>query len=242
MEQRPPLVLSSLILGGSLIVSVFVGGIVTYRVKTFSQAIEVTGSAQKVIQSDVVKWRITLTRSADVSAVQNGYSQLKSDLATLLAFLKKNGLTGTGVTVAPVSIESLMSYSGEMKGPTGYMLHQDITVESKDIDLVTKAAQNAAALIGEGALISTASLEYYYSKLPALRIEMLAAATEDAKARAANIARSAGASLGRLRSASMGVFQVTAPNSIDISDYGTYDTSSVRKQITAIVRASFTIR
>jgi hypothetical protein len=40
----------------------------------------------------------------------------------------------------------------------------------------------------------------------------------------------------------MGVFQVTAPNSIDISDYGTYDTSSVRKQITAIVRASFTIR
>jgi len=42
-----------------------------------------------------------------------------------------------------------------------------------------------------------------------------------------------------LKSADMGVFQVTAVNSVDVSDYGSYDTSAFEKQITAVVRRSF---
>jgi hypothetical protein len=40
----------------------------------------------------------------------------------------------------------------------------------------------------------------------------------------------------------MGVFQITAVNSTEISDYGSYDTSSIDKKVTAIVRASYTIK
>jgi hypothetical protein len=40
----------------------------------------------------------------------------------------------------------------------------------------------------------------------------------------------------------MGVFQITAPYSTEVSDYGMYDTSTIDKQITAIVKASFEIK
>jgi hypothetical protein len=40
----------------------------------------------------------------------------------------------------------------------------------------------------------------------------------------------------------MGVVQVMQPNSVDISDYGNYDTSTVEKEIMITVKASFSLR
>jgi len=40
----------------------------------------------------------------------------------------------------------------------------------------------------------------------------------------------------------MGVFQVTSVNSTEISDYGYFDTSAIQKKVTAVVRASFSIK
>jgi hypothetical protein len=34
---------------------------------------------------------------------------------------------------------------------------------------------------------------------------------------------------------------VTAPNSTDVSDLGVYDTSTLRKDVTAVVNATFTL-
>ena len=39
----------------------------------------------------------------------------------------------------------------------------------------------------------------------------------------------------------VGVFQVTRPNSTDVSDDGTYDTSSREKDVTAVVRVTFAL-
>lgn len=121
-------------------------------------------------------------------------------------------------------------------------MNQDIVVESTDVPKVTKIAQEASTLLAQGAVINTLSLEYYYSKLADLKVEMMAEATKNARDRAAKIAESAGGSLGSLREASMGVMQITPVNSTDVSDYGTYDTSSLEKQITAVVRAAFSVR
>ena len=39
----------------------------------------------------------------------------------------------------------------------------------------------------------------------------------------------------------VGVFQVTSPNSTDVSDYGVYDTSTREKDVTAVVNATFAL-
>ena len=45
--------------------------------------------------------------------------------------------------------------------------------------------------------------------------------------------------MGSLLSASQGIFQVLAPGGGNISDYGTYDKSTIDKEIKAVVTLEF---
>jgi uncharacterized protein len=60
--------------------------------------------------------------------------------------------------------------------------------------------------------------------------------------RARALVETTGGRIGRLRSVDVGVFQVTAPNSTQVSDYGVYDTSTLDKDVIAVVNASFALR
>ena len=83
--------------------------------------------------------------------------------------------------------------------------------------------------------------EYHYTKLAELKIEIQAAAAKDAMVRAQKIAEATGRSIGTMRDARMGVIQITPRLSNQISDYGINDLSSIDKEITAVVNASFEI-
>ena len=122
-----------------------------------------------------------------------------------------------------------------------YRLMQNVEVNSSDVQQITAVAHNASALINQGVVFASRNLEYYYSKLPELRVQLFAQATRDAQARAEQIAASSGARVGHLISASTGVIQITAPNSTQISDQGTYDTTTIEKKVTGVVRAQFTL-
>jgi hypothetical protein len=120
---------------------------------------------------------------------------------------------------------------------------QNITVQSNDVGKISDLAKNVSSLVsGNGMLFSTSSLEFYYSKLPDVRVELLASAVADAKARAEQLAQAGGKKIGALQSASSGVVQVMAPNSVEVSDYGMYDTSSINKEVMVTVKASFEIK
>ncbi len=235
-------VASALFISAAVVVAAAVGAQAYTSVKAAENVISITGSAQKIITSDRARWTISLERTtADLNTLKEGNQLIGSDLKALLGFLEKGGIAGSGVTVQPLRVDTLVNYNAGGT-PTAYHLAQTVTVESDDVQKVTALAKKSNELLAQGALISSTNLEYFYSKLPELRIAMLAEATSDAQARAKKIAESAGSVLGGLKSAAQGVFQLTAVNSTDVSDYGMYDTSSIEKQITAVVRASFGVR
>jgi hypothetical protein len=106
---------------------------------------------------------------------------------------------------------------------------------------IATVAREATELINQGILIESSAPRYYYTKIGDLKVEMLGEAAKDAKERAERIASSTGNSIGSVRSAKMGVLQITAADSTDVSDYGVYDTSTVEKDMTAVVNASFAV-
>ena len=227
--------------------TVIVGG-TFYKVKSLSDLISVTGSAQKSITSDVVKWQASFSRNVGADALKQGNTQIKGDLEAVRKFLKDNGVEEKDTTIFPVSINPVYEqtegkyYYGGGGVISGYNLIQNIRVESNEVQKITELANNTGPLIDQGVLFSSQPLEYYYSKVAELKVEMLSEATKDARARAEKIAESAGSKLGSIRAASMGVMQITPVNSTEISDYGYYDTSSIEKQINAIVKASFSLK
>ena len=120
-----------------------------------------------------------------------------------------------------------------------YRLSQNIEIRSHEVEKYTELSQQANELIEAGINLVSQPPEYLYTKLSQLRIEMTAEASKDAKARAEAIAKSTGNKVGAVRSAKTGVFQITSRNSTDVSDYGIYDTSSLEKDITAVVSVQF---
>jgi hypothetical protein len=119
---------------------------------------------------------------------------------------------------------------------------QTFEVRSPDVDGITRVSGRASALISEGVPLQSQSPEYLYTQLNEIRTAMLEEATRDARQRAEAILRSTGAEIGAVRDARMGVFQVTPRYSTEISDYGINDVTSIDKDVTAVVRVTFTIR
>ena len=163
-------------------------------------------------------------------------------------FLEKNSINSADITFNPISVTNNYEKTYNKDGSdgserlSGYTLTQEVMVESKEVDKVAKTAEKSGELVQEGLPLANRQIEYYYSKLQDLKLEMLSEATKNAQGRADSIASSAGSKIDKLLSADMGVFQLTPVNSTEVSDWGTYDTSSLKKQITAIVRTQFKIK
>ena len=234
------------ILGLFLVVAVAVGGYAFYLARGLNNTVSVTGSAERTVTSDIVKWNSNFSRTVGETQVREGYQQMKKDLDIISAYLKENGVAENQITIRPAYLNPMYEYdkySGSSK-MNGYQIQQMVIVESVgEIKKITDLSQAAPATLAEkGLLFSTQNLEYYYSKFADLKVEMLTDATKNATERAKRIAESTGAKLGRLQSASMGVFQVTSVNSQDVSDYGYFDSSSIEKKVTAVVRTAFSLK
>ena len=197
-------VTSSIVLGISFILSAMIGGNAFVKTKSLQDQVSVTGSAYKDIVSDTAKWRVQISNSTGLTDIGAGNAKMKSDLAALQKYLTAKGITKEMITVAPVIVETRLDYQNG-SAPIGYTLRQDVTVEGSDVEKITTIAQDSSTLLSQGALVTTVSLEYYYSKLGELRVALMADAMKDAKNRADAIAESVGSSIGALRDASMGV-------------------------------------
>lgn len=239
------LMISALIIALAVVLGTGVVGYSMFRVKALQNVIAVTGSAEKTIASDTVKWTSGFSRTVGIGDLKAGYAMMSKDLQQTLEYFKAQGITEQELTVKPVSM--MQNYEGDKYGGasrmTGYVLQQTIEIQSTNVEGITKLAQDTPVKLSDlGILFSSQNLEYYYSKFSDLKIEMLADATKNARSRAEKIAESTNAQIGFLQSAAMGVFQVTAVNSMDVSDYGYFDTASINKKVTAVVRASFSLK
>lgn len=123
----------------------------------------------------------------------------------------------------------------------GYTLTQNVEIKSNDVDLITKISRESTELINQGVQFESYPPQYYYTKIADLKVEMLGLATKDAMLRAEQIAKNTNVKVGKLRASRMGVFQITPPYSTEVSDAGIFDTSSIDKEITAVVNCEFNI-
>jgi len=232
------------VLGIAIILTGIIVSSTLYSIRAMERnVITSTGSAKETVKSDTVKWTGELLRRVPNSAIAGGYVQLDRDLSSLRAFLKGKGVNPEALEARQIFLQEEMYYGSDGPRSLGTtILRQQVVLSASDVEGMTAIARDLKDLIGKGTPVTTLSLEYLYSKLPDLRVKLLGGAVKDAKARAGEIASAGGQSVGNLQSASSGVVQVMAPNSVDVSDYGSYDTSSIDKEVMVTVRATFGVK
>lgn len=240
--ERSGSFMAAVVIAVGLIISTLIGGWFFVQGKKGDQTITVTGSARKRITSDLVIWRSAISYQAPV--LSDAYRSLSDAVPRVKTYMVSKGIQENQITVSSISSQTLHGRNSdgiETSEITGYSLRQELSVRSEDVNKISQIAREATELINQGILIESMAPEYIYTKLGNLKIEMLAEAAKDAKVRAEQIAQSTGSSIGSVRSARMGVLQITAADSNDVSDSGMNDTSSLDKDITAVVNIGFAV-
>lgn len=207
-----------------------------------NQTITVTGSAKKDIVSDLGILRGTITTRSFSS--MDAYKMLQSQKPILLSYFEKNGFPKDQVifyTINSYPVYEISSTGNQTNNIIGYVYNQRVEIQSTDVNKIKEISLDIASLIEKGVSINVEMPEYYYTKIANLKVDIQAEASKDAMNRAQKIADATGRKLGPLRTARMGVIQITPKNSNLISDYGINDLSSIEKEITAVVSASFSI-
>jgi hypothetical protein len=233
VRERLPLIVAFALLGlavglGSVVLA---GGI---RDRNRNDTITVTGSAKARITSDYIIWDASVASQGDTP--QAAAPQLAGWAGRVRAFLAAQGAQPGEVTENPVTTDTLTNSAGRT---TGYRLTRSFEVRSSRVAAIAALVEASQRLLAAGVPLQAQPPQYLYTKLPDLRPRLLAEATKDALNRAKVLIGATGAHLGGLRGVDVSPFQVTAPNSTQVEDYGVYDTSTLQKDVTAVVNVTF---
>lgn len=236
----------AIVVGLALVASTFLFGrsvVAVFRIRHGDKSIAVTGSVKRRIVSDHIVWTATIAgRGPDLAAA---YRAMSSGVPKTISFLGEKGIDPKSTTVSAVRIREIHPKDKEghpiEETISMYSVEQDIRVESNDVEKVAAVSRESTKLIEEGIQIQSEAPLYLYTKLGDLKIQLLAEASKDARIRADQIASNTGSRVTQLNSARMGVMQINAANESTTSGEGMNDTTSLEKDVLAIVSASFGI-
>ena len=226
--------------GGLVLASLVVAGAWTRIAE--SQVVNVTGSAHRNIRSDLAIWEASF--SVDDETLLGAHEKLKAAQAQVDRFFAAHRVTGVvyqPVQIADITTRKRNEEDEVVSRRVGYRLTQRLQVRSEDVDGTPRLATESAALLEEGVALVSGGFEFIYTKASEAKVEMMAEATKDARARAEQIAGQGGRELKGLRAAHMGVMQINPLYSSATSWEGNNDTSTVEKTITATVAATFSL-
>ncbi|MFM9057508.1 MAG: SIMPL domain-containing protein [Bacteroidota bacterium] len=164
-----------------------------------ADTISVTGLGSKDFIADLIVWKGSF-RQKNLD-LKEAYAQLDRDREKIRGYLVGKGVDAKNIVFSAIDINREFDEQYDGNGNrisstfTGYRLNQDVQVESRDVDKVELISREVSELINSGIEFYSQAPEYYYTRLAELKIEMIAAATRDARIRAEKIAEQAGSDL-----------------------------------------------
>jgi len=241
-ESRPQLfgMLAGLFLAAGLVLSSMLATATWMKVRN-SQFITVKGSIQTNVESDLTIW--TGSFPVEAGTLLDAQRKIQANRVLVDDFLRAASVTN--FVFAPVGIEELKESQKSADGwvsqrTIGYRLTETVSVQSTNVDRLVKL--DTTPLLEQGVIFTVLPPQFVYTEADEAKIEMLAEATKDARARAEQIAARGGRKIARLHDADQGVFQITPEHSVATSWQGEDDTTSRYKTITAVVTATFLLK
>ncbi|MCI0498911.1 MAG: SIMPL domain-containing protein [Planctomycetales bacterium] len=203
------------------------------------KVITVKGSAQKRLVSD----KASLSAQIAVQAVliADAYKTLQTQTDQLRSLV---GAQKILLTADNVDLEKVYKKNNDGKNTNEidyYILSQQFKISSSDVQKIEALSKEIGGLLSQGIQVSIYGPEYYITDLAKIKMDLLAEATNDGYKRARLMADNSGGKVGKLVEAQQGIFQITTPDSTDVSDWGTYDTSTIEKDIKAVVTLKYLI-
>jgi hypothetical protein len=226
--ERSSLFAPAAVVGVCLLVGLVAGGwILGSEIKDIRLAdryVTVKGLVERTVKSDMATWPVSFKEAGnDLPQV---FAKSETDKTAVLKFFAAQGIAAGEITVGQIKVTDKLAneYGGNNTGPR-YIVEQTVTVQSKDVDKISKAGQKTADLVQAGIVVGGANgqqggIRYEFTGLNALKPDMITEATRNARASADRFAADSGSQVGSIRSANQGVFSISPAGSGAAPDEG----------------------
>ncbi|NKI35343.1 SIMPL domain-containing protein [Wenzhouxiangella sp. XN79A] len=172
--------------------------------------VEVKGLAEREVQADLAIWPITYSLSAETLEALRARMDRTDE--SVIAYLKLNGFEDREIRRTPPQVTDRWLNSFDNQRPADrYSAQRTLTLRTTKVDATRQAMDQAADLISQGVPLMPNwgnDAQYLFTGLEAIKPEMIAEATADARRAADQFAEDSGSDVGAIRSARQGYFTI----------------------------------
>lgn len=172
--------------------------------------VEVRGLSEREVPADQVTWPISFKLTGnELPAI---YAQVTSTDNVIVEFLRSNGIAEKDISVSAPQVNDLSAdrYNSQPI-PFNYSVTSVVTVSSSQVDKVRALINRQGELLQKGIPISTDysnPITYKFTGLNAIKPEMIAEATKNAREAAEKFASDSDSKIGKIKEARQGQFEV----------------------------------
>jgi len=188
------------------------------------RVVSVKGLAEREVQADLALWPINFSVTGDSLDVLQGDIETQQDVIRSYLLLKGFAENDLQLSMPKITDQHVNLYGANMP-PQRYRAEVTVLVRTADIQRVKSGMQSVGELVKSGVALTQSyehQPQFLFTQLNAIKPEMIAEATREARAAAGQFARDAGAEVGSIRRASQGYFSIE-----DVDQY-TPQTKKVR--------------
>jgi len=229
IESRHKVWLAS---AGLLTIGLIAGGYLLgdglLRAKMADRSVTVRGLAERDVTADLATW--TIAYSAQSTDLQSAQADIDNDTTAITSFFKELGFKADALQPTGANVNQ---YSNN--GIPQYTIRQRLSLRTVDIDKAQAAVARQFDLVRRGVVLEDGSgMSYTFTKLEAIKPEMVAEATKDARKSAEQFAKDSGTDVGGIKSATQGYFSIDSRDG-DAGGYGVTDTPYKKVRVVTTV-------
>lgn len=199
------------------------------RMKQSDRAVTVRGLAERDVTADLATW--TIAYSAKAGDLQSAQSKVDGDTKAIRGFFNSLGFDADALQPTGANV----SQYNENGIPT-YTVKQRLSLRTTDIKKAEAAVKRQFDLVKSGVELEEGSgMSYTFTKLNAIKPEMIAQATKDARKSAEQFAKDSGTGVGSIKSATQGYFEVTARDGDSAGGWGVSDSPYKKVRVVTTV-------
>lgn len=208
---RASLPVLGVLLAVGLTVSGWLVGSAIRHFKNAERYVSVKGLAEREVAANLAIWPVVFSVAGnDLSDLQ---TRLEQDAAKIETFLRGRGFAEAEFSrSAPRVTDNAPSGSWEGRMPTErYQVEATVTLRTTRVDEARAAMEASGELVRAGVRLLRSweyNTQYFFTDLEAIKPEMIAAATRDARRAAEKFAQDSGAGIGGIRRATQGYFSI----------------------------------
>lgn len=182
-----------------------------YEARSAQRYVTVRGLAERVVPADTAIWPVVFTVTADeLGRVQQ---QVESNYRTIREFLVARGFEAAEMsTIVPRVTDQQAQMPGQDTRPgSRYLAEAALTLRTSKVDEMRAAMQASGELVTAGIVLVRSweyQPQYLFTGLDAIKPEMIATATRDARSAAQQFAADSGSRVGGIRNAQQGYFSI----------------------------------